>query len=195
MLTRLRGFCYYTRMLPVFLTGNQNKADYLTRILGIELEHLKLDLDEIQSLDPQAVIEHKVRQAYSIIKRPVLVEDISLGFNALGGLPGPFIKFFVEADDGNEKLCRMLDGFEDRTAFGSVIYGYFDGANLKFFSGRLDGVIAEHPRGSGGYGWDSIFVPNGYGGLTRAELSPEKDVESYIKLRNIDSLRVFLSSL
>ncbi len=177
---------------PVFITGNQNKADYLAKTLGIELEHQKIDLDEIQSVNPLEIVEHKVRQAYDMIQKPVLVEDVSLVFNALNGLPGPFIKFFVEAENGLENLCRMLDGFEDRSAFASVVYGYFDGETLEIIPGKMDGMIATSPRGEGGYGWDKIFEPEGYDGLTRAELSPEKDIESYNKLRDFDGLRTFL---
>ena len=179
--------------LPVFITGNQNKADYLAETLGIELAHQKIDLDEIQSINPLEIVEHKVRQAYDIIQQPVLVEDVSLVFNALNGLPGPFIKFFVDAENGLENLCRMLDGFEDRSAYASVTYGYFDGTELMLIPGKLAGMIAHSPRGNGGYGWDKIFEPEGYGGLTRAELSPEQDIESYNKLRDFDALRTFLS--
>ena len=177
---------------PLYITGNQNKVDYLTRILGIELEHHKLDLDEIQSADPREVIEHKVRQAYEILKKPVLVEDTSLVFNALNGLPGPFVKFFVNAEDGQNIMCRMLDGFKDRSAYASAIYAYFDGEELHIFDGRLNGIIANTPRGGGGYGWDAIFEPEGYGGRTRAELSPEEDDESYKKIRDFGGLRAFL---
>jgi inosine triphosphate pyrophosphatase len=181
-------------MLPIFITGNQDKADYLAKTLGIKLDHQKIDLDEIQSADPFAIVEHKVRQAYEITHKPVLVEDVSLVFSALNGLPGPFVKFFVDAENGLENLCRILDGFEDRTAYGSVIYGYYDGQDLKIIEGRLQGSIARHPRGEGGYGWDKIFEPEGYGGLTRAELTPEFDIESYNKLRDFNSLRSFLKS-
>ncbi len=181
-------------MLPIFITGNQNKADYLAKTLGIDLDHQKLDLDEIQSSNLFEIVEHKVRQAYDIIQKPVLVEDVSLVFNALNGLPGPFIKFFVEANNGLENLCRMLDGFDDRSAYGAVIYGYFDGQELKIIEGKLDGAIAMSPRGDGGYGWDKIFEPAGYNGLTRAELPPEQDIESYNKLRDFEALRTFLNS-
>lgn len=180
--------------LPIFITGNQDKADYLARTLGIALEHHKLDLDEIQSPDPQVVIEHKVRQAYEILKQPVLVEDTSLSFNALDGLPGTFIKFFVEAENGLENLCRMLDGFDDRSAYASAVYGYYDGVTFESFGGRLDGIISDHARGDGGYGWDKIFEPEGYGGLTRAELSPERDLESYSKIRDFEALRSYLNA-
>lgn len=181
-------------MLPVFITGNQHKVDYLSRTLGVNLEHQKIDLDEIQAVDPIVVIDHKVRQAYKGIHKPVLVEDTSLVFNALDGLPGPFIKFFVEADNGLEMMCRMLDGFNDRSAYASAVYGYFDGKETHYFSGHLDGFIAQHPRGTGGYGWDRIFEPEGYGGLTRAELSPKDDLESYNKIRDFNAFRSFLMS-
>jgi non-canonical purine NTP pyrophosphatase (RdgB/HAM1 family) len=181
-------------MYPIFISGNQNKIDYLSRSLGLTLDHQKIDLDEIQSADPKVVIEHKVRQAYALLGKPVLVEDTSLSFNVLDSLPGPFVKFFVEAENGLENMCRMLDGFDDRSAYGSVIYGYFNGEQLRYFEGRLDGTIAMHPRGEGGYGWDKIFMPEGYNGLTRAELSPEDDMKSYNTLRDTAGLRDFLHS-
>jgi len=182
-------------MLPIFITGNQNKADYLSKTVGIQLKHLKLELDEIQSADPKVVIEHKVKQAYSLIKQPVLVEDTSLGFTSIGGLPGPFIKFFVDAENGLENLCRILDGFTDRSAHATVIYGYYNGTQLTFIEGGMNGKIAEHPRGDGGYGWDQIFEPEGYRGLTRAELSSKEDIETYNKLRDSEGLKNFLATL
>jgi non-canonical purine NTP pyrophosphatase (RdgB/HAM1 family) len=177
---------------PIFITGNQHKADYLARILGIELEHQSLELDEIQSVDPIEIVTHKVKLAYDIVKAPVLIEDTSLCFNALDGLPGPFVKFFRTAKDGNEMMCRMLDGFNDRTAYASAVYAYYDGMTVHTFTGKLQGVIAEHPRGDNGYGWDAIFEPEGYGGRTRAELSPKEDSESYAKIRDYPALRAFL---
>ena len=63
---------------PVFITGNQNKADYLAKMLGIELEHQKIHLDEIQSTSLEEIVEHKARQAYELIHKPVLVEDVAL---------------------------------------------------------------------------------------------------------------------
>jgi len=100
-------------MLPVFITGNQNKSDYLSKVLGVNLGHKKLELDEIQSVDPFAVTEHKARQAYSIIHKPILIQDTSLVFDALDGLPGPFVKFFIESEDGLVNLCRILNDFDD----------------------------------------------------------------------------------
>lgn len=73
--------------LVTFITGNQNKADYLAKYLGFPVAHQKIHLDELQSLSLREIVEHKVKQAYDIIKKPVLVEDVSLEFSALGRLP------------------------------------------------------------------------------------------------------------
>lgn len=173
----------------LFVTGNQHKADHLARLLGLPLEHRKLDLDEIQSADVAVVAEHKVRQAFALAKRPVFVEDVSLKFDALGGLPGPFIKFFLNHDDGLEQLCRMLDGFSSRSAVGECVYAYFDGERLELLHGEMAGEIAKHPRGEGGFGWDKIFCPEGYGGKTRAELDEEAYADVYQIIKPIAALR------
>lgn len=178
-----------------FITGNQNKADYLARLLGMEVDHQKVDLDEIQSTSLESIVEHKVKQAYEIVKAPVLVDDVALGFTALNGLPGPFIRYFVEMPDGLEKLCRMLDGFNDRSARATCTMGYYDGVQLKLFTSGLDGSIAHGPRGDGGFGWDKIFCPVGYDGRTRAELIVEEDEETYRTIKPIAAVREFLQSI
>lgn len=178
----------------IYVTGNQDKADYLSRLLEIPLEHRKLDLDELQLEDPQALVDHKVRQAYDMVGQPVLVEDVSLHFDALGGLPGPFVKFFVEKPDGLERMCRMLDGFGTRAAQATCTFGYYDGDAPKFFVGELRGTIAEHPRGSAGFGWDKIFCPDGYEGKTRAELGEDDDRSTYQTIKPIAALHEFLQA-
>lgn len=179
---------------PVFITGNQNKADYLAKLLGMPIDHRKIDLDEVQSKDLAEVVTRKVKQAYEIAKCPVLVEDVSLGFAALDDLPGPFVKFFVDSQDGLEMMCRMLDGFSDRRARAECMYGYYDGERLELFLDGADGTIAEYPKGDGGFGWDKIFCPEGYGGKTRAELDEKEYLELYDKIKPIGKVRDFLSS-
>jgi non-canonical purine NTP pyrophosphatase (RdgB/HAM1 family) len=180
---------------PVFITGNQNKADYLAKLLGMPIDHQKIELDEIQSKDIAEVVTHKVKQAYEIAGKPVLVEDVSLEFTALDGLPGPFVKFFVDSQDGLEMMCRMLDGFSDRHARAECMYGYYDGERLELFRGELDGAVADHPRGDGGFGWDKVFCPDGYGGRTRAELNEEEYLKLYEVIKPIGKVRQFLQNL
>lgn len=178
---------------PVFITGNQHKVDYLSRQLGITLAHEKIDLDEIQESDPERLVAHKLWQAYDTIKKPVLVEDVSLGYDALGGLPGPYIKWFIDIA-GGEACCRLLDGFDDRGAEAICTFGYFDGERMEFFQNRAKGTIAEHPRGENGFGWDLIFINDGYT-ITRAEMDQATNEETYVTvMKPIAQVREFLQS-
>lgn len=176
----------------VFITGNQNKADYLAKLLGMPVDHQKIDLDEIQSLDIRAITEHKVRQAYEIAKRPVLVEDVGLTIQALGRLPGPFIKWFID-DIGVEGICRLADLTPERAAFASCCYGYYDGTDLKLFYSELSGTIAEQPRGDGGFGWNPVFIPAGQP-LTLGEMSEEEFNKHYLLIKPIRQTADFLQS-
>jgi non-canonical purine NTP pyrophosphatase (RdgB/HAM1 family) len=171
-----------------FITGNKNKAEYLEKLLGLKIKHQKLDLDEIQSLSLQEVVEHKVKQAFAILKTPVLVEDVGLFFEELGGLPGPFVRFFVDQVPF-EKICKMVG--ENRKAIASCVFGYFDGEDLKFFEGKLQGRIATEPKGENGYGWDRIFIPEGYT-ITRAEMSEGDNLKTYQIIKPIQKVREFL---
>ncbi len=174
-----------------FITGNQKKADYLAKYLGFPVDHVKLDLDEIQSLDLKEIVEHKVRQAYEKIKKPVIVEDVSLEFAALGRLPGTFIKFFVD-EVPFETICSMIDG-KTRKATARCVFGYFDGQELKLFEGELDGEIAATPSGENGYGWDKVFIPQGYA-VTRASLEEKDDQKTYLQIKPFEKLKEFLES-
>jgi len=173
----------------VFITGNENKARYLSELLGMPIDRMKVDLEEIQSLDLHDVVRHKVREAFEVVGKPVLVEDISLEFAAFGRLPGTFIKWF-ESELSYEELCRLVDG-KNRRAIARCMFGYFDGKREEYFEGVSEGEIAERPGGTDGYGWDVIFVPKGYG-KTRAELTKKEYDEVYRTLRPFDKLKEFL---
>lgn len=179
-------------MKPVtFITGNLNKVKHLEVQLDQQITHVKLDLSEIQSLDINEIVEHKVRQAYELVQEPVLVEDGSLEFCALGRLPGPFIRFFNE-ELTPETMCRMLDSLS-RRAIARATFGYFDGTEVRLFHGKLEGEIGDHPRGEHGWHWDTIFIPEG-STLTRAEMSPEEYEMTYLAIRPVAELRAFLES-
>jgi len=179
--------------LPVYITGNKDKAAFLARLLGVELEYQKLALDEIQSVKPEEVIEHKVRQAYEQLHCPVLVEDTCMGLDALGGLPGPFIKFFIEQENGAEMICRMADGLSSRRATATVTFGYYDGEQLRFFQNKMYGEIPQSPgKEISGFGWDTVFVPDGYGGVIRSELDEATYDKNYLEAKPIDQVRNFL---
>ena len=176
-----------------FITGNQNKADFLSRYLGIQVDHHKLDLDEIQSLDPHTVVEHKVRQAYRILQKPVLVEDSGLIFTAMGQLPGTFVKWFIE-EIGYDGLLRIANSLPEQTALGRVCYGFYDGKKVRFFDGEMRGHIAAEPRDGGmGFGFDPIFINEGYN-KTRAEMAEEEYAQSSYRTPAIALLHEFLTT-
>jgi inosine triphosphate pyrophosphatase len=172
-----------------FITWNQKKADYLAKYLWMEVLHEKIDQGEIQSLDLREIVEHKVRQAYEIVKKPVLVEDTSLRFEALGKLPWPFIKFFLQ-ELWHEGVCRLLDA-KNRRATAQSMFGYCDGERLEVFVGELHGSISEKPGFDNGFGWDRIFIPEWFDCI-RSELS-EKDYKmTYLKVKPVEAVRDFL---
>jgi inosine triphosphate pyrophosphatase len=180
--------------LPLFITGNQQKTDYLSRQLGVDLEHRSIDLLEIQSTDLHEIVDHKLKQAYELCQRPVLVEDVSLAFNALGDLPGPYIKWFIE-HAGAEACCKMLDGFNDRSAVIRCTFGYYDGERMEFFDSELPGTIAAHPRGQNGFGFDEIFINGGYD-ITRAQMSQTENEKTYAELmKPFAKVRDFIATL
>lgn len=175
-----------------FITGNQSKADYLVRYLGFPVKHQKLDLDEIQSLDLKEIVTHKAKQAFAKIHSPILVEDTSLEFVAFGRLPGPFIRYFIE-DMGFDDICNLLNG-KDRSAIARSVFGYYDGKNLTAFEGSMKGEIATDPCGNGGFGWDKIFIPEGYS-VTRAQMNEDDDRKTYLQIKPFEQLKQFLDQL
>lgn len=173
-----------------YITGNPDKARYFSEYLGEEIGHQKVDLDEIQSIDLETVVRHKVHQAYAVVNAPVLVEDTSIEFAALGRLPGPLVKWFIK-EIGLEAMCRLIDG-ETRIATARSMIGYFDGEAEHLFTGSCPGTIAEHPRGTDGFGWDAIFIPDGQP-LTNAELDPATYQQIfYTASKPFDEVRDFL---
>jgi len=159
------------RPLPlVFVTSRPEKAEEARRF-GFEVETLHLDLPELQTLDSADVVEAKARAAYDKIGRPVLVEDSGLALSAWDGFPGALVRW-LEKSAGVAAIPRMLRDWEDRRATAICVVAWFDGARLVTSRGECAGEIAAAPRGESGFGWDSIFVPEG-SSRTFAELGPE----------------------
>lgn len=182
-------------MQITFITGNQKKADYLKLWLGVPIEFQKLDLDELQSLDPKVVIEHKVRQAYAILGRPVLVDDVALSFTAMGDgqLPGTFIKYFLESM-GEQGLCNLAHSFQRQTAEASMTYALHDGRDIHYFEARQTGLISNKPIGENGFGWNKIFIPDG-SDMTYGQMDDATFKQWNIRAHAIKQLRQYLDTV
>ena len=149
-----------------------------------------MQLEEVQSLNIKEVLRYKAIEAYRLVNKPVLVEDTSLTFTALGKLPGTFIKWFETL--GNESLCRLLDAYNDRSAIYTIGFAMNDGKEVKTITVSSRGSIALHPQGVG-YGWNTIFM---YQGLqsTIAELTEEEKQRYSTRMKAIKKLEELLRS-
>ena len=162
----------------VFVTSNSNKWQEAQRILGYALERSELELPEVQAETVAAVALAKAQAAYAKLGRPVIVEDAGLELYALGGFPGPFIKYW-EKLGGLSSICRAADGLGDRRIRAVCALGICSEQGSEVVVGAIEGMLALHPRGHSGFGWDAIFVPHGEG-RTFGEMTPaEKDARSH----------------
>lgn len=175
-----------------FITGNDNKARELSEILGKDIKRQKLDLDELQTLDTKQIVEHKLKQAYHLLNSPVLCEDVSLIFHALGNLPGPFIKWFNQ-EIGVDNYPAFLSPYQNKKITATCLYGLFDGTNINFFEGVVDGTMATKPKGENGFGFNRILIPDGFD-ITMAEMSSEQKNSISHRGKALAKLKQFLYS-
>jgi non-canonical purine NTP pyrophosphatase (RdgB/HAM1 family) len=144
----------------IFVTGNRDKVAEAERILGRPVEAVALDLPEIQGLDLVAVLRAKGEAAWRILGRPLAVEETGLGLDALGGFPGPLIRWMLEAA-GPGGIARTALGLGDPGALARCAVLYRDAAGAVVGEGEERGALVFPPRGDGGFGWDPVFQPAG----------------------------------
>ncbi|OFV80954.1 MAG: hypothetical protein A2Y78_00365, partial [Acidobacteria bacterium RBG_13_68_16] len=132
----------------VFVTSNIDKHREAQEILGLPLQRADLDLPEPQGLDVVAVARGKSRAAQRLLGYPVLVEDTSLELSALGGFPGPLVRWLLQAA-GPGAIARILDPFPDRTARARCAALVWDGQHEWLGLGEVRGTIASGARGTG----------------------------------------------
>lgn len=160
------------------VTGNKGKATEWQRLLPkkFALQTADIDLDEIQSMDLVAIIEDKAKRAYERIGTPVLVEDVASGLVKLGGLPGPFIKYF-ELELGMDALYKLAEQ-EGDPAIVTCTVAYYDGVTMITAEGVTRGTVVP-TRGNNGFGFDAVFMPNGSNKTYGEMNASEKDAVSH----------------
>ncbi|MDD2657227.1 MAG: non-canonical purine NTP pyrophosphatase [Candidatus Pacebacteria bacterium] len=177
-------------MVIHFITGSKNKLAEMQAVLG-DVEQLDIDLPEIQEIDAHKIIRAKLEEALKHKKEAFMVEDTSLYFDALSGLPGPLIKWFMKTV-GNEGLFKMTEAFDNYGAEAKTIIGYTDGSgNIEFFEGSVRGTIVA-PRGETNFGWDPIFQPEGKDKTFAEMTADEKNALSMRRLA-AEKLKAHLS--
>ncbi len=154
-----------------FLTGSKKKFEEARTLLP-SLEQLSMDLPEIQDIDAHAIVREKLNEGARRHDGALIVEDTSLYFDGLNGLPGPLVKWFIQTV-GAKGLYTVAAAFSNFNAEAKTIIGYRAvSGEIQFFEGSVRGIIVE-PRGPDNFGWDPIFMPEG-SAKTFAEMSAEE---------------------
>lgn len=165
-----------------FATTNEGKLNEARQILNVEVEGTPLEIEEIQSLDPGKVAKAKAIDYFNALQKPIFIEDVSLSFTALNGLPGPYISDFYKAL-GNKGIIQLLDSKEDRSATALTTIVYITKPDeLHIFTGEVKGTIATEERGTNGFAWDPIFIPDGE---TRTFAELETETKNEFSMRKI----------
>jgi XTP/dITP diphosphohydrolase len=188
----------------VFATANQNKAKEIQTLIPsfIKIKSLN-DINCLEDIpETQSTIEGNASQkAFYVFEKynvNCFADDTGLEVEALNGRPGVLsARYAGEAKDANanmDKILLELDGVENRKARFKTIISLVINGEQRLFEGIVDGVILKDKLGSQGFGYDPIFVPNGYD-KTFAELSiAEKNKISH-RARAVNKLVEYLNQL
>lgn len=172
-----------------FVTGNRNKLEEAQMVLP-QLEQLDINLAEIQEINAKLIIKEKLAEALKHKNAGFIVEDTSLYFDCLNGLPGPLIKWFLKTV-GAAGLFKLAEQAGNTKAEAKTIIGYARDINdIHYFEGSIKGNIVS-PKGTTTFGWDPIFQPDGYF-KTFAEMGREEKNKISMRRMAFNSLKKFL---
>jgi len=176
-------------MVLYFITGSKNKLNEAKSVIPI-VEQLDIDLPEIQDVDARKIIKAKLLEALNHRKAEFIVEDTSLYFECLGGLPGPLIKWFMKTI-GNEGLSNIIAKLGNAKAEAKTIIGYAKSPEeIYYFEGSIKGNIV-YPRGKSNFGWDPIFQPEGYS-KSFAEMGQDEKNKISMRRLALNKLKEFM---
>ena len=159
-------------ILATHNTHKQKEMNALLDSLGVNI----IGLDEYPQIGDieetgTTLIENsfiKARAVYKSTGLPSLADDTGLEVDALDGAPGVYSARYAGEDasflDNIEKLLRNLEGVSElnRTARFRTVVTFVDGSRELHSEGIVEGIITADQKGSGGFGYDPIFVPIGY---------------------------------
>lgn len=167
----------------VFATNNAHKLSEIRKIMGDEWEILSLsdigcteDIPETaDTLRGNAEIKARyIRQRYGM---DCFADDTGLLVDALNGEPGVYsARYAGPGHDSEANMALLLEKMRnktDRKAHFSTVIALTEGDEMRFFEGRVDGVITHNPTGIDGFGYDPVFEPENCG-MTFAQMSAEE---------------------
>lgn len=169
----------------VIATRNRHKLDEIRAILGSPALTLKsaLDFPDIPDVveDGDTFAANALKKAVALARATgawALADDSGLEVDALGGAPGVFSARYagepVDYAANNTKLLRELSGITNRTArFRCVLCLAHPDAPPRFVDGTCEGRIVTELRGANGFGYDPLFIPDGFA-ITFAEMAADQ---------------------
>lgn len=187
----------------IFATHNQNKVQEVKAVFEDYSIASLADLGYYQDI---AETENtfvgnsllKARHVFEVFKTPVFADDSGLEVTALNGAPGVYSARYAGGeknhDKNNTKLLVELASESSRAAQFKTVIAYKDATTEMTFEGIVNGFIAEKPTGSGGFGYDPLFIPEGYN-KTFAALPNEVKLRLSHRSRAVAKLYRYLKSL
>lgn len=157
----------------VFATNNRHKLEEVSAMTGgtvkiVSLAEIGCHDDIPETADTfQGNALQKAAYVYEHFGLPCFADDSGLEVDCLGGIPGVLsARYAGEHGNSEANIAKLLDamkGSENRKAdFKTVVALILPDGKTEFFEGRVDGVITMEKRGEGGFGYDPIFIPDGY---------------------------------
>jgi XTP/dITP diphosphohydrolase len=188
-------------MTLVFASNNEHKINEIRSLLGNNFRLLSLRdvniLDDIPEVEPtiEGNALAKARFAHKVSGMNVFADDTGLEIAALGGLPGVHSARFAGEDKDSSaniaKVLKMLESNTNRDArFKTVIALILEGKEY-LFEGIVNGTIIHEKKGTGGFGYDPIFIPEGKSSTFGEMELAEKNTVSH-RARAFEKLTEFL---
>ncbi len=170
-------------MRLLFASQNQHKLEEIKPLLPPRVELLSLadvqfegDIPETSPTLAGNAIQ-KAAYIYTKFKMPCFADDTGLEIDALGGRPGVYSARYAglnkSADDNMEKVLKQMNGETQRKAVFKTVIALAGMEDLMFFEGIVKGTITSEKRGSNGFGYDPIFMPDGYS-VTFAQMNMDE---------------------
>lgn len=177
-------------MTIFFISANKFKIGEVKSILSsksINVIGHPLKINEIQSESMESIVRDKAEKAYAKLRRPLIVEQTGLHISDFENLPGGLTQVFWDALQA-DKFCKY---FSDKGKVSAeTVVAFCDGKKIHIFSGEIDGVIVNTPRGNRDFQWDCVFQPTGYD-QTFAEMGEQKNAISMRRIA-LEKLRTYL---
>ena len=156
----------------VFATNNAHKLEEVTAILGDKIEllsmkdiHCHADIPETaDTLEGNALL--KARYIFENYNMDCFADDTGLEVEALNGAPGVYSARYAGDAHNSEanmrKLLQDMEGIENRKAQFRTVFALIINGKEHVFEGIVKGEITKHRCGSSGFGYDPVFIPEGY---------------------------------